>query len=182
VRSISPNVAGAAGIALVMNPHPHETIADEERANYARACKTRKRRLPLRFIGVSTHVSGNGNFSSRRCDTSNSIPQEDNMIRFAVLYPQTSGGTFNMDYYLNKHVPMVISRLAPMGLVKGEIDEGMAGFPPDQPAPFVVVGYLVFEHLEDLQRGLATHGAEIMGDIPNFTNIQPVVQINRIAL
>lgn len=76
---------------------------------------------------------------------------------------------------------MVISRLAPMGLVKGEIDEGMSGFPPDQPAPFAVVGTLIFDQLENLQRGFARHGAEIMGDLPNFTNIQPMIQISRIA-
>lgn len=62
-------------------------------------------------------------------------PQEGNMIRLAVLYPQTRGSTFDMDYYLNKPVPMVICRLAPMGLMKAEIDEGVSGFPPDQPAP-----------------------------------------------
>ncbi len=103
------------------------------------------------------------------------------MIRLSVLYPKTSNGTFNMDYYLNKHVPMVVSRLTPMGLVKGEIEEGMSSFPPDLPAPYAVVGSLVFERIEDLQRGFAEHGAEIMGDLPNFTNIQPVIQVSRIA-
>lgn len=104
------------------------------------------------------------------------------MIRVSVLYPKMNNGRFDMDYYLNKHVPMVVSRLAPMGLVKGEIDEGMAGFTPDQPAPYAVIGYLTFSTLEDFQRGFAQHGAEIMGDVPNFTNIQPLVQISRIAL
>jgi uncharacterized protein (TIGR02118 family) len=93
-----------------------------------------------------------------------------------------NNSTFDMDYYLNKHVPMVVSRLSPTGLVRGEIDEGMAGFPPDQPAPYAVVGHLVFDRLEDFQNGFAQHGAEIMGDVPNFTNIQPMVQISRIAL
>lgn len=104
------------------------------------------------------------------------------MIRLAVLYPRSSDSTFDMDYYLNKHVPMVVSKLSPMGLVKGEIDEGMAAMAPDQPAPFMVIGYLMFQNIDDLQKGFAAHGTEIMGDVPNFTNIQPVVQINRVAL
>lgn len=104
------------------------------------------------------------------------------MIRLAVLYPKTANGSFDMDYYLNKHVPMVIDLLAPMGLVKGEIDKGVAGFTPDQPAHYMVIGYLMFQSIDDLQNGFAAHGAEIMGDVPNFTNVQPIVQINRVAL
>ena len=34
---------------------------------------------------------------------------------------------------------------------------------------------------EDLQDGLATHGAKIMGDIPNFTDVQPKIQISDIV-
>jgi hypothetical protein len=30
-------------------------------------------------------------------------------------------------------------------------------------------------------KGLATHGAEIMADIPNFTNVQPQIQIGNIV-
>jgi hypothetical protein len=72
--------------------------------------------------------------------------------------------------------------LTPTGLVRIEVDEGLTGFPPDQPALYHTIGYLVFEKIEDLQNGLAAHGAEIMGDIPNYTNVQPQIHINRIAL
>lgn len=86
-----------------------------------------------------------------------------------------------MDYDLTKHVPMVISRLGTIGLVNGEIDEGIASFPTELPAPYAIVGHITFQNLEDLQRGMSAHGAEIMGDIPNFTNIQPVLQVSRIS-
>jgi uncharacterized protein (TIGR02118 family) len=145
--------------------------------------RTRIIGLPAkRATAMSAFLSGKCNFSKSHRSKRNQSNQGGIMIRVSVLYPKKSDSTFDMDYYLNKHVPMVVSRLTPTGLVKGEIDEGMGGFPPGQPAPYAVVGYLTFERMEDFQLGFARHGAEIMGDVPNFTNIQPVVQISRVAL
>lgn len=104
------------------------------------------------------------------------------MIRVTVLYPKSADSRFDMDYYLSKHTPMVKERLTPLGMVRIDVDEGVAGFPPDQPATYHVIAYLVFESVEDLQKGMGAHGGEIMGDIVNYTNVQPIVQINRIAL
>jgi len=103
------------------------------------------------------------------------------MIRVSVLYPKTSDSHFDLDYYLNKHIPLVKERLTPLGLVRVGVDEGLGGLASDQPASYADIGYLVFENIEDLQKGLAAHGAEIMSDIPNYTNVQPQIQINRIA-
>jgi hypothetical protein len=36
--------------------------------------------------------------------------------------------------------------------------------------------------MEDLQKGLAAHAAEILADVPNFTNVQPQIQIGRVVL
>jgi hypothetical protein len=33
------------------------------------------------------------------------------MIKVSVLYPEGDGSTFNMDYYLNRHIPMVREKL-----------------------------------------------------------------------
>ena len=33
------------------------------------------------------------------------------MIKVSVLYPNTEGSRFDMDYYVNKHMPMVQSKL-----------------------------------------------------------------------
>ena len=104
------------------------------------------------------------------------------MIRVSVLYPKSDNSHFDLDYYLTKHIPMTKELLTPTGIVRIEVDEGLAGFPPDQPATYHAIGYLVFEKIEDLQNGMAAQGAAILGDIPNYTNVQPIVQVNRIAL
>ena len=105
------------------------------------------------------------------------------MIRVTVLFPKTSASHFDMDYYLSKHVPMTKSKLQSLGIpVEAEVDEGLGSITPGEPAPYAAIGFLFFEKMEHLQQGLATHGAEIMGDIPNFTNVQPQIQIGQVVL
>ncbi|MBT7953315.1 MAG: EthD family reductase, partial [Gammaproteobacteria bacterium] len=41
----------------------------------------------------------------------------------------------------------------------------------------VTVANLLFDNVEAFEAELAAHAEEIMGDIPNFTNIDPVIQI-----
>jgi uncharacterized protein (TIGR02118 family) len=100
------------------------------------------------------------------------------MIRANVLYPAQEGAHFDFDYYLARHMPMVRDRLSPFGLTGVTVDSGIAGFPPGSSAAFVCVTGLQFDTLQNFQRGMAEHGAEIVGDIPNFTDIPPVVQVS----
>jgi uncharacterized protein (TIGR02118 family) len=41
----------------------------------------------------------------------------------------------------------------------------------------VAACHLYFNAAADFQKGIAAHGAEIMGDIPNYTDISPQIQI-----
>jgi uncharacterized protein (TIGR02118 family) len=104
------------------------------------------------------------------------------MIRVTVLYPKTNDSHFDMDYYLSKHVPMTTSKLQSLGIpVEAQVDEMLGSVPSGEPAPYAAIGYLLFESMEDFQKGLTTHGAEIMADIPNFTNVQPMIQVGNIV-
>jgi uncharacterized protein (TIGR02118 family) len=104
------------------------------------------------------------------------------MIRVTALYPKTAESTFDLDYYLNKHTPLVSERLTPHGLTRIEVDEALGSLTPGQPADYAVIGYLFFASLEGLQSGLAAHAPELIADIANFTNVQPKIQINKIIL
>ncbi len=103
------------------------------------------------------------------------------MIRIMGLYPNESGKKFDLDYYVNKHLPLLHQRLDPLGLVRAEIDKGVSGLEAGEPAPYIAVAYLYFNSVEEFQTALATHSAELMADIPNYTNIQPQIQISEIA-
>ena len=103
------------------------------------------------------------------------------MIRITVLYPNEPGKKFDVDYYVKKHMALVRDRLAGFGLVRTEVDKGVAGGAPGAPAPYVCIGHVYFNSLDGFQKGMGQHGKEILGDIPNYTNIQPQMQISEIV-
>jgi len=103
------------------------------------------------------------------------------MIRVSVLYPNSSGSTFDMDYYLTKHMPMVGARLKP-ALKAMTVDNGISGAQPGTDAANRVITTLSFDSMETFQSAFIPHAAEIQGDIPRFTNIVPTVQISEVKL
>ncbi len=104
---------------------------------------------------------------------------EPGMVKVTLLYANGAGKTFDMDYYASTHMPLV-ARLLGDPLIKYEIDKGVAGRTPEDSIPFLAIGYLYFDALEDYRAAFGPVAGEIVGDIPNFTNIQPVVQISEI--
>lgn len=104
---------------------------------------------------------------------------EQAVIKVSVLYPNQDGVTFDHDYYRDKHMALVREKMG-NGLKRIEIDRGMAGG-GDAPAPFVAIGHLFFNNMEDLQLAMAQAGSAPMEDIPNFTNAQPQILIAETA-
>ncbi len=103
------------------------------------------------------------------------------MVRISVLYPNEPGKRFDHAYYAGKHLPMVMDRLKSFGMLRYEVDKGLAGGSPGAPAPFVGACHLYFNAAGDFQRGMAANGKEIMSDIPNYTDIAPQIQISEIV-
>ncbi len=102
------------------------------------------------------------------------------MIRVSVLYPSEAGATFDHAYYADKHVALVKQLLGPLGLVRVEVDRGLGGA-AGSPAPFVAAGHLYFNSLGEWERAFEAHGAELVADIPNYTNLGPQIQISEIT-
>lgn len=98
------------------------------------------------------------------------------MIRASVLYPNDPGKKFDLDYYINKHMVMVRKRLKPHGLVRDEVDKAA-----DTTSPFIAVGHLYFNSLEDFQNGFFAHIDEFTNDILNCTDILPQIQVSEIV-
>ena len=103
------------------------------------------------------------------------------MIKVSVLYPNEEGKKFDLDYFVNSHFPMVHARLDSMGLVRSEVENGLSSADPNAPAPYVAVGVLYFEKVDEVHEAFKTHGREIMGDIKNYTEVQPQIQISEIV-
>ena len=99
------------------------------------------------------------------------------MVVISVMYPSGSDSTFDLDYYLKSHIPLVEARWREFGLSNVQVLRGTAagdGGPP----PYQAIALLTFGSLQNFQQAGKTHGKEIFADIPKFTNVQPVVQIS----
>ena len=102
------------------------------------------------------------------------------MIKVSILYAAGEVKKFDMDYYANKHIPLVHERLDSAGLIRSEVESGISSADPTVPAPFVAIGVLYFNTADEVHEGFKTHGRELMGDLVNFTDITPQVQISEI--
>jgi len=94
------------------------------------------------------------------------------MIRFSVYYPKSEGSTFDHDYYRDKHVPLAVKTWGTSG---AEIDKGLDG-------PYVAAVHFKFASQDDLSKAMALPGTgEVLADVANYTNIQPVVQTSEVV-
>ncbi|WP_435623978.1 EthD family reductase [Flagellimonas sp.] len=99
--------------------------------------------------------------------------------KVSILYPYEDGKHFDMDYYSQKHMPMVASLFGDK-LKHYFIDSGLSGRTPNDPMTYIAVGGFYFEKLSDYKESFGPNAEKIRGDIPNYTNIQPIVQISQV--
>jgi len=99
------------------------------------------------------------------------------MITLIAMYPKTETSTMDVDYYINTHAPMVAGHLG-SSLLRATVTTG-ADF--GGPTPYSLVSMLEIDSMESLGAAFGAHADEIMGDIPNFTNVQPVMYVGSVA-
>jgi uncharacterized protein (TIGR02118 family) len=103
------------------------------------------------------------------------------MIKISVMYPNAPGVRFDHDYYRDRHMPMV-KRLMGDTLRRYAVEKGVAGATPGAPPTYVALGHLYCDSVETFQAGFGPHAKEILGDVPNYTDAQPVLQINEVVV
>ena len=101
------------------------------------------------------------------------------MFKATVMYPPTTSARFDMAYYIDKHMPMVKANIR-ASCVGFTVDSGIAGGAPGSPAPYMAIGALLFKSMDAFGAAMAAHGAEIMADVANYTDSQPVMQISEV--
>ncbi len=103
------------------------------------------------------------------------------MVKVSVFYPHKDGSAFNMNYYLNNHMPMVRQKLG--AACKGiEVEQGLAGGAPGSTPTYAAMGHLLFDSVESFQAAFGPHASTIVADIPNYSTVQPVIQISEVKL
>jgi len=101
------------------------------------------------------------------------------MVKLSVMYPNQEGTNLDMTYYCNRHIPMVRQLLG--STLKGvSVEQGISGEEAGSPAPCLAMGHLLFDSLEAFQTTFGPHAQAIVGDIPNYTNSEPIVQIGEV--
>ena len=103
------------------------------------------------------------------------------MIKVSVFYPNNEGSKFDIDYYCNRHIPMVREKLG-AACKNAAVEQGIAGPTPGSRPAFIAMGHIYFDSVEAFQTAFGPHTEAIMADIPNYTDIQPTLQISEVKI
>jgi len=105
------------------------------------------------------------------------------VFNISSIYPKKDGYEFDFDYYLNTHMPMSIERLSGAKGFKGiSVERGIEIEEPPIKSSYVAMCHYYFESLEDFMVAFMPHAEELQGDIVNYTNIEPTIQINQVEM
>ena len=105
------------------------------------------------------------------------------MVKISILYPQTPGSSFDMEYYLSSHMPMSLGLLrSHPGFIALSVERGVPA-PQSGLAPaYVAMCHYTFTSAEDFVAAFMPHAAALQSDIPNYTSIAPVVQFSAVEI
>ena len=102
------------------------------------------------------------------------------MTKVSVMYPNGEGKHFDLNYYMEKHIPLVQELLGD-SLKGASVENGLGSAEPGSAAPFSAVGTMYFDSVEDFGSAFGPNAEQILGDLPNFTNSEPVIQISEVV-
>lgn len=105
------------------------------------------------------------------------------MVRISILYPNSKSCRFDLDYYVDKHIPLAIKLLGVHPGFKGvSVERGIGGATPGSEAAYFVMCHYSFDSVENFMAAFAPHAAVLQGDIPNYTDVASVIQFNEILM
>ena len=93
-----------------------------------------------------------------------------------VLYENVADATFDLDYYMATHMPLVDERFKPYGLKGWRVLKAVGTPTGDSPA-YNIIATLEFDAADQFRAAVAAEGGPVFGDVPNFSNKSPVVVI-----
>lgn len=102
------------------------------------------------------------------------------MIKVSVMYPNQPEARFDHDYYANTHMPLVKTKMGKACLYY-TVDRGLSGAGGEDPA-YIAMCHIFCDSVESFQSSFGPHAEAIMGDIPNYTDLAPIVQISEVVV
>ena len=105
------------------------------------------------------------------------------MVKVSVLYPNTKGSRFDLRYYVGKHMPLSIELLSKHPGWRGvSVEHGVSGGAPGSDPAYVVLCHFLFDSAESFTAAFMPHAAALQGDVPNYTDVTPVLQISEVVI
>jgi uncharacterized protein (TIGR02118 family) len=105
------------------------------------------------------------------------------MIKVSILYPAREGTRFDVGYYVQTHMPLSIRLLSAHPGFRGvSVERGFSGATPEAAPAFLASCQFLFESAEQFIEAFLPHAATLQRDMPNYTDIEPMIQFNEILL
>jgi uncharacterized protein (TIGR02118 family) len=101
------------------------------------------------------------------------------MIKVSILYPSKQGSRFDVDYYVQKHMPMTV-RLLGSAVKAVSVEIGVSGATAGDPPPFAAIVGFTCESAQEFVAAFLPVAGQLQGDIPNYTDIAPLIQFSEI--
>lgn len=96
-----------------------------------------------------------------------------------VLYENVDDETFNLDYYMTKHMPLVDEKFKPFGF-KGWRVLKAVGTPSGDKPTYTIIASLDFDNVDQFNAAVAAESGPVFGDVPNFSKKSPVVMVGEL--
>jgi uncharacterized protein (TIGR02118 family) len=106
---------------------------------------------------------------------------EARMIKVSVMYPYSEGARFDHDYYRDKHMPLVKARMGDACRYY-TVDKGLSGGRPGTPPAYVGMCHIYADSVDSFNNAFGPHAKEILGDIANYTDLQPVMMVSEVVV
>jgi uncharacterized protein (TIGR02118 family) len=98
------------------------------------------------------------------------------VIRVIGFYRWKEGAAFDHEYYCSTHMKLTRELLQPLGLIRLESDRYLSPKPPRE-GDVIAASNAYFETPEAAQAAMASAGAQLMSDVPKYTNLAPEIRM-----
>lgn len=105
------------------------------------------------------------------------------MIKVSILYPRDPDSRFDFDYYTRTHMPRAIALLGSQpGFRAASVERALDGEEPETSPAYIAGCFFTFDSVDLFLAAFNPHAAELQDDVRNYTDIEPLVQINEVLI
>lgn len=104
------------------------------------------------------------------------------LTRISILYPNKAGARFDFDHYTKVHMPMAVDLLSTHPEYRGvTVERAVSGMEANTPPAFTAMCHFLFTSAEAFLEAFVPNAAALQGDMPNYTDIEPIIQFGQVA-